>query len=58
VLKCALTAYVYPKKHSIFLTIIIGILTIYSPDDDPLESKHVGQFLYNKNNLCICWCIT
>ena len=37
---------------------IIGILIVYSPDDDPLESKHVGQFLYNKNDLYICQCIT
>jgi hypothetical protein len=36
----------------------LTILFIWSPDDDPLGSKHVGQFLCNKNHLCICWCIT
>jgi hypothetical protein len=44
----ALTAYVYTKKYSIFLPVIIGILFVYSPDDDPVGSKQVGQFLYNK----------
>ena len=40
----------------------VGLKTDYSihmsPDDDPLGSKHVGQFLCNKNHLCICWCMT
>jgi hypothetical protein len=30
--------------------VIIGILIVWSPDDDPLGSKHLGQFLYNKNH--------
>jgi hypothetical protein len=54
----ALTAYVYAKKYSIFLLAIIVILFIQSTDDHPFGSKHAGQFLYNQNHLCICWCIT
>jgi hypothetical protein len=37
--------------------VVIGILIVYSPDDEPLVSKHAGEFLYNKNHLCMCWCI-